>query len=81
MSDTKGRLETCFAVVFPEMAMADLSSLSAEACEAWDSLATVTLVAVVEEEFALRIPPDEGAKLLSFEAFEEYLRRAPAGSG
>ena len=39
----------------------------------WDSLSSVTLAAVIEEEFGLSVDPDELAQLNSFEAFHAKL--------
>ena len=39
----------------------------------WDSLSSVTLAAVIEEEFGVSIDPDELAQLNSFAAFHTRL--------
>ena len=40
---------------------------------AWDSLASVTLVAVVEEEFDLQVPPEYLERFISFDLVLDYL--------
>lgn len=39
----------------------------------WDSLSSVTLAAVIEEEFGVSIDPENLAELNSFEAFHARL--------
>ena len=40
----------------------------------WDSLATVTLVALMEEEFGQNFVQEELEQLISFELIQEILR-------
>jgi acyl carrier protein len=46
---------------------------SLESVPEWDSLAAVTLVAVVEEEFGVAIDADDLPKLTSFDLVLNYL--------
>jgi acyl carrier protein len=73
MNDVKVRLEDCFRVVFPDVPDGDLSSLSAHDLEAWDSLATVTLVSVIQEEFEKDVPADAASQFVSFDAILGFL--------
>jgi len=73
--DATTRLQMCFAAVFPSVPNQQLSSLQAAVCDEWDSLATVTLVATVEEEFGTKIASEDAAELVSFQGFVEYLRK------
>ena len=74
MSEREDRLVRCFASVFPWLAPEEIENVSAESAENWDSLTTVTLAAVVQEEFGVDIDPDSLLKLDSFNAFRGYLR-------
>jgi len=79
MSDRRDRLIRCFASVFPTLTPEEILVTSVESVGVWDSLATVTLAAVIEEEFKVQIDLSGRSKLDSFEAFETYLRqRTPA---
>jgi len=79
MSDQRNRLVRCFAAVFPTLTSEEILVTSVGSVGVWDSLATVRLVAVIEEEFKVQIDLSGLSKLDSFEAFENYLRqRAPA---
>jgi len=40
----------------------------------WDSLASVTLLAVLEEEFQIQIDPEDLEHLVSFELILDYLQ-------
>jgi acyl carrier protein len=80
MSEQEDRLIRCFLSVFSGLTTDEVRSASAQSNGLWDSLSTVTLAAVVQEEFQLEIEPETLAHLDSFEAFLNYLRRVtPAG--
>jgi acyl carrier protein len=64
------RLQNCFAIVFPNQ----IRHAETDNVEGWDSVAMVTLAAVIAEEFQLNIPAEDLSELLSFTAFADYLR-------
>ena len=80
MTDVRIRLERCFASVFPDLRPEEIEAASPESVEAWDSLANVTLVTVVEEEFEHEISPDELDELVSFERLAAYLEHHAASA-
>jgi acyl carrier protein len=43
--------------------------------EQWDSLASVTLVSLVEERFGVRVEPEEFARFVSFDEILRLLER------
>jgi acyl carrier protein len=71
--DQEARLIRCFASVFPGLTEDEVRNCSTESIGMWDSLSSVTLAAVIEEEFGVSIDPDELAQLNSFEAFHARL--------
>lgn len=73
MSDIQERLVNCFSVVFPALSRDEIPQAKDTAVANWDSLSTVTLVAVIEEEFGLSILPEEYEQMTSFEAIREFL--------
>lgn len=76
MSEQECRLQRCFTSVFPTLNdEEEIRNVNAEALGIWDSLSTVTLVAVVQEEFDIEIPSEIVPKLTSFDAFHSYLQR------
>ncbi len=75
MSEREQRLIRCFASVFPGLTPEEIRATSAGSAGAWDSLATVTLVAVVQEEFGVEIDPSQIQELDSFDAFRNSVER------
>lgn len=74
MSEEQSRLMRCFTCIFPSLTPAELLAATPQSLEAWDSLASVTLVAVVQEEFGVQIDLIELPELVSFDAFLTFLR-------
>jgi acyl carrier protein len=81
MAETRERLRRCFSAVFPVLSGDQLDSTSPSNLAAWDSVASVTLFAVVEEEFAIEIDVQEMPDLLSFANLLKYLEKLPRQSG
>ena len=80
MSEQENRLLNCFASVFPGLSYEDIRNSNAESIGAWDSLSSVTLAAVIQEEFNVEIDPEVLPHLDSFEAFRAYVQQEkPAG--
>jgi acyl carrier protein len=75
MTDLAGRLINCFATTFPELDRQQIPSVSMSSLASWDSLAGITLISLIEEEFNVSIPPDDVLDLISFELILDYLSR------
>lgn len=73
-NDTRARLEKCFSAVFPELTGSELARASTLTVGAWDSLASVTLLTVIEEEFGIQIDPEDLEHLVSFPLILDYLQ-------
>ena len=73
MSDARARLAECFAAVFPDLTPAEIETARPDTVAAWDSVANVTLLAVIEEEFGVTVPPDDLERLDSFPAALAYV--------
>ena len=73
MLDQDERLIRCFASVFPTLTPEEIESASSDSIGVWDSLSSVTLAAVIQEEFNVEIDPDALPDLDSFRAFRDYL--------
>jgi acyl carrier protein len=78
MIDLDQRLQRCFVAVFPHLTDGEIQKTSAATCAEWDSLALVTLIALVEEEFGIQVPVADLEHLLSFDAIHEYLQQQEA---
>ncbi len=77
MPEIDQRLTRCFASVFPDLPPEQIPGASAESMSDWDSLAAVTLVAVLEQEFDIEIDLMELPELNSYGAVRSYLLRQP----
>ena len=73
MNDIRARLNSCFAAVFPDLPGDKIEAVSVRTVKGWDSIAVVTLISLVEEEFACSIALEEIPNLDSFEKFHRYL--------
>jgi acyl carrier protein len=74
MDNVEVRLRRCFSVIFPDLIESDVSNASMENVEDWDSVATVTLINVVEEEFDIQIALEDVEDVMSFRQFLNYLK-------
>lgn len=74
MDETQNRLARCFLAVFPSLSKASALTADATNTKGWDSVASVTLFATIEEEFDTEIDLQDTASLLSFSGLLEYLR-------
>lgn len=73
MLDRETRLIRCFAAVFPALTEEQIQNASADSVGTWDSLSSVTLAAVIQEEFNFEINPEILPSLDSFLSFRDYL--------
>lgn len=80
MRDDRSRLLTCFAGVFPTLTLEEIAAARPDRVAAWDSVAHVTLLVVVEQEFGIQVAPEDIEHLTSFDALLEYLGRAAAAT-
>lgn len=75
MSELDDRLTRCFASIFPSLQAHQIHAASVETVPAWDSLAAVTLIAVLEQEFDTQIDLMELPELTSYQTVRDYLQR------
>jgi len=76
MDEMEKRLVACFSAVLPELGPEEIRRASATSLESWDSVTTVTLLAVVEEEFGITVDDVDPAKFDSFQNILAYLQQA-----
>jgi acyl carrier protein len=74
MSVVNARLARCFSAVFPSLEAGAVATASVDTVSEWDSLASLTLVAVIEEEFSITIDDLDLPGLTSFEAASRYVQ-------
>ncbi len=80
MADLEARLGNCFALAFPELTPPEIPTVSMGSLASWDSVAGITLLSLIEEEFNFSLPPDDVVGLVSFELILDYLRRTLGGT-
>lgn len=74
--DTRSRLTKCLLAYFPGLTSDEVSRASTATVGEWDSMASVTLIALVAEEFSLQIAPEDYERFVSFEMILDYLENA-----
>jgi len=74
MVDVDARLSKCFVAIFPDLKSEEVARSSPATVAAWDSVATVTLLTLVEEEFGIRIEVEDLDHFTSFNNLQNYLR-------
>lgn len=74
MTDLEPRLDSCFETVFPTVSSDEVRSLSAEVLDEWDSVATVMLISVIEEEFDITFSDDAIERAVSYGELLAYVR-------
>lgn len=80
MEDLENRLIRTFQVIFPDLDNKQIRHASNTSVAAWDSVAMVTLINIVEEEFGLQIDMDDAPQLTSFERLLAYMRARSNGA-
>jgi acyl carrier protein len=73
MNDLRPRLVRCFQIVFPGISAPQAEQATQASLEKWDSVAAITLVTVIEEEFSTSLDWDLLPDLNSFEAIADHL--------
>jgi acyl carrier protein len=76
MDEKQMRLANCFLMVFPDLTSDAVTLASSSSVQGWDSVATVTLLAIVEEEFGIRIDVEDLAKFDSFKGILSFLQES-----
>src|SRR5580658_2530719 len=70
------RLVNCFQVVFPNLPAEAIPSARQDSIEAWDSVAAITLISVIEDEFQVTVDLERLPELTSFSAILADLKAA-----
>jgi acyl carrier protein len=73
MNDLKDRLASCFLNVFPNIRKDEIPRASTASLAAWDSVAQVTLLSAVSEEFGLDFDVEHFEELVSYPLILDYL--------
>jgi len=73
MSEQDNRLARCFASVFPTLSHEEIRTSNVVPLLDLDSLAGVTLVTLIDQEFGVNVEVPDLLRLGSFEAIAQYL--------
>lgn len=73
MNNIHERLTKCFSAVFPQISQEQIPFAGRGSIAGWDSVATVTLFAAIEEEFGVVLDVEELQNLDSFHEISEHL--------
>jgi acyl carrier protein len=75
MSTVTERVDRCFLNVFPTARKEDLQTASAATLAGWDSVAHVTLLSSLSEEFGFDFEIEDFEELVSHQRIVEYLEK------
>ena len=73
------RVTECFKAVFPDLSDEQIHLLERSEQSGWDSLATISLISVLEEEFACHLEDSDVEHLDDFAAARAAVQRALNG--
>lgn len=73
MTETTNKLIQCFRIVFPDLPENQIPTAAQDEVLAWDSVASITLINVVEDEFGLTMDLERLAEFTSFPAILRYV--------
>lgn len=74
MDSLEQRLKSVFATVFPDLPPDRIESAAQDSVTNWDSVAAITVMNLVEEEFGIEVDLDQAAELTSFSKVLAYLK-------
>jgi len=73
MSEIDQRLAALFRATFPDLDEKDLRQVTRDSIASWDSIAAVTLVTLIEDEFGEEFDLDSAAQWTSYIQIREEL--------
>ena len=80
MDEIRNRLTKCFRIVFPSLPESQIPMARQESVPEWDSVAGITLLNVLEDEFQLEMDLELAGELDSYERICEHLGPLVNGS-
>jgi acyl carrier protein len=73
LADIENRLVQSFEAVFPTLSPDQIRNASQSNIDSWDSIAALTLINVIEEEFEVELDFEQAAQLTSFRAIADHV--------
>ena len=74
MNDLETKLTHCFSNVFPDVPQSEVRRASAASLAAWDSVAQVTLLTSISEQFGVDFELEDFEELVSYALILDYLQ-------
>lgn len=78
MHNSEQQLVKIFETVFPDLPSQAVPTASQDSTPNWDSVAAITLMNLIEEEFSIQMDFGEVAELTSFPKILEYVNERTA---
>ena len=66
MNNISELVTNCFLNVFPDIPPAEIAKASTASLAAWDSVAHITLLSAIAEEFDIELEPEDFEQLTSY---------------
>ncbi|MGO8793618.1 MAG: acyl carrier protein [Candidatus Sulfotelmatobacter sp.] len=79
-NEIRERLSHCFALAFPKLDASRRVTASTENTSGWDSVAQVTLLTLIGEEFGIEVDFEEFEGATSFEALASRISQMISAS-
>jgi len=76
MNELSARLTACFQTVFPDLPETSIVTARQDSVPAWDSVATIMLVNVIEDEFRIQMDLERLGEFSSFDALLTYVNES-----
>lgn len=73
MNDIAQRVAVCFSNIFPDLKTEDIPRASSATLASWDSVAQVTLLSSIAEEFGVELEMADFEELVSYALIVDYL--------
>jgi acyl carrier protein len=73
MTNRNQRLANCFTNAFPGIQPNEIPRASTASLAAWDSVAHITLLAAISEEFGVELASEDFEELVSFALIADFL--------
>ncbi len=78
MPETRVQLISCFQIVFPDLPEDRIPEASQQTVMSWDSVAAITLVSVIDEQFDIQMDFEVLPELDSFTKILDYVENLTA---
>ena len=73
MDNTEEKLIKIFETVFSDLPADRITSATQDSIQSWDSVAAITLMNLIEEEFAIQMDFEDLGELTSFQKILTYV--------